>query len=259
MLLAAALAAGDQQRETDSGLAGNHARRHATAHIALAGLPAPTSQGLAIGAPEPLHGEEHVARWAALRRAVLARAAPSARARRVARLSARTPERTTNLVLVLGHARDARGRLWIRARLPSRGARAGWLPRAALGTYGVVHTRLIVDRARFRLTLMRNGRVVFRAPVGVGRPSTPTPAGTFYVRDRVTRYAGAFYGPVAFGTSARSATLTDWPGGGFVGIHGTDRPDLLPGRVSHGCIRMRNADVLRLAALLPVGTPLEIR
>jgi lipoprotein-anchoring transpeptidase ErfK/SrfK len=160
---------------------------------------------------------------------------------------------------VLGSARDAHGRLWIRARLPSRGARSGWLPRSALGTYGVVHTRLVVDRARLTLTLLRDGRAVLRAPVGIGRPETPTPSGSFYVRDRVARYASAFYGPIAFGTSARSATLTDWPGGGFVGIHGTDRPDLVPGRISHGCIRMRNADILRLAKLMPVGTPLRIR
>jgi hypothetical protein len=259
MLVAAALAAGNQERGQTSGLAGAHSIRHGTARIAVSGIPAPARQGLAIGAPEPLSGDEQVERWAALRRAVVARVAPSARARPAARLSARTPERTTNLVLVLGHAHDARGRLWIRARLPSREARTGWLPRSALGTYGVVHTRLIVDRARFRLTLVRDGRVTFHAPVGVGRASTPTPAGSFYVRDRVTRYASPFYGPVAFGTSARSATLTDWPGGGFVGIHGTNRPDLVPGRISHGCIRLRNADILRLAALLPVGTPLEIR
>jgi lipoprotein-anchoring transpeptidase ErfK/SrfK len=105
---------------------------------------------------------------------------------------------------------------------------------------------------------VRGRKVVLRAPVGIGKRGTPTPAGRFYVRDRVVRYASPFYGPVAFGTSARSATLTDWPGGGFVGIHGTDRPDLIPGRVSHGCIRMRNRDILRLAALMPVGTPLRV-
>ena len=165
------------------------------------------------------------------------------RARAVARLSPHTPEGTTNLVLVLGRAHDARGRLWIRARLPSRRARTGWLARAALGGYEVVHTRLIVNRARLTLTLLRNGRAVFRAPVGIGRAATPTPAGGFYVRDRLTRYASPFYGPVAFGTSAQSATLTDWPAGGYVGIHGTDQPDLVPGRVSHGCIRLRNADI----------------
>ena len=106
-------------------------------------------------------------------------------ARAVARLASRTPEDTTNLVLVLGRARDARGGLWIRARLPARRAQTGWLPRSALGGYEDVHTRLIVDRARLTLTLLRNGRAVFRAPVGIGRAATPTPAGAFYVRDRL--------------------------------------------------------------------------
>ena len=84
------------------------------------------------------------------------------------------------------------------------------------------------------------------ARVGIGTAEHPTPAGRFYIRNRLTSYRSPSYGPLAFGTSARSAVLTDWPAGGYVGIHGTDRPDLLPGRVSHGCIRMRNADVLRL-------------
>jgi lipoprotein-anchoring transpeptidase ErfK/SrfK len=87
----------------------------------------------------------------------------------------------------------------------------------------------------------------------------PTPRGTFYVRNRLERYASPTYGPLAFGTSARSETLTDWPAGGFVGIHGTNRPDLIPGRVSHGCIRMRNADILALGRLMPIGTPVVIR
>ena len=81
----------------------------------------------------------------------------------------------------------------------------------------------------------------------------------FYVRDMLTRYRSPFYGPLAFGTSARSSVLTDWPGGGFIGIHGTDTPELLPGRVSHGCIRLRNEDILKLGRLMPVGTPVTIR
>ena len=100
---------------------------------------------------------------------------------------------------------------------------------------------------------------MWRAPIGIGTDAAPTPAGVFYVRNRLTRYRSPFYGPVAFGTSARSATLTDWPGGGFIGIHGTDRPDLIPGRVSHGCIRLRNAAILRLARLMPIGTPVRIQ
>ena len=99
-----------------------------------------------------------------------------------------------------------------------------------------------------------------RAPIGVGQSRLAHPA-----RHASSCATGSSaspspeYGPVAFGTSARSATLTDWPAGGFIGIHGTNRPDLLPGRVSHGCIRLRNPDILRLARLMPVGTPVEIR
>jgi lipoprotein-anchoring transpeptidase ErfK/SrfK len=229
------------------------------AHAAAPDIPAPARGGLPIGAPEPLRADPHAVQWAPLRRAAVARAAPSPTARAVAALSSRTPEDTTNLVLVLGRARDAHGELWIRARLPARRAQTGWLPRSALGGYEEVHTRLVVDRARLTLTLLRNGRAVFRAPVGIGRAATPTPAGAFYVRDRLTRYASPFYGPVAFGTSAQSATLTDWPAGGYVGIHGTNQPGLVPGRISHGCIRLRNGDIARLARLLPVGTPLQIR
>ena len=108
-------------------------------------------------------------------------------------------------------------------------------------------------------TLLRDGQPVFRADVGIGRARWPTPRGRFYVRNRLTRYRSPSYGPLAFGTSARSERLTDWPAGGFVGIHGTDQPGLLPGRVSHGCIRMRNGDIVRLSRLMDVGTPLTIR
>jgi lipoprotein-anchoring transpeptidase ErfK/SrfK len=52
--------------------------------------------------------------------------------------------------------------------------------------------------------------------------------------------------------------LTDWPGGGFIGIHGTDEPQLLPGAVSHGCIRLPNREIVRLARLLVIGTPITI-
>jgi lipoprotein-anchoring transpeptidase ErfK/SrfK len=135
----------------------------------------------------------------------------------------------------------------------------GWVPRGALGGYTFVHTHLVVDLERLTVTLFRNARPVLRAPAGVGQPQWPTPKGSFYIRNVLTRYDSAFYGPLAFGTSARSDVLTDWPGGGFIGIHGTDEPQLLPGRVSHGCIRLRNEDILRLRRLMPVGTPVTIR
>jgi lipoprotein-anchoring transpeptidase ErfK/SrfK len=201
-----------------------------------------------------LDDASHETRWAAVRRATVARAAPSATAPALARVGRRTPEGTTNIVIAVRRVRRG-GTLWVRVKVPGA---TGWVPRSALGGYGVVRTRLVVDRDRLTATLLRDGRRVFRSRVAVGRADAPTPSGSFYVRDRLTRYASPTYGPIAFGTSATSPTLTDWPAGAFIGIHGTDRPDLVPGRVSHGCIRMRNADIRRLARLMPVGTPIRI-
>ena len=116
----------------------------------------------------------------------------------------------------------------------------------------------MIDRRLFSATLYKRGAAVFTTRVGVGKPYWPTPAGEFYVRERITGFSDLIYGPLAFGTNARSAVLTDWPGGGFIGIHGTNQPEILPGRVSHGCVRMPNPAILRLARLMPVGTPVTI-
>jgi hypothetical protein len=227
---------------------------------AVGGAPAEPladAQTFAIPAPRPLRTGPHVERWAPVDVASLARSAPRAEAAAVAKVARRTPEGTVNVVLVLGRSHMTPAGVWLRARLP--GGRVGWLPRRALGGYAVVTTRLVVDRRRFTATLLRRGRRVFRAPVAVGRPDSPTPAGRFYVRVALRHYRSPMYGPLAFGTSARAPATTDWPAGGFVGIHGTDRPELIPGRASHGCIRMRNADIVRLGRLMGVGTPVTVR
>jgi lipoprotein-anchoring transpeptidase ErfK/SrfK len=210
-------------------------------------------------APEnvPL-GPRPVASWAPVVAPATARAGPAGPAV-VAEVPARTPEGTTNIVLILGPAVRRAGQLWVRVRVPGLPDDVrGWMPRTALGGYTAVHTRLVVDLAELTATLSRDGRRVFRAAVGVGAPATPTPSGDFYVRNQLHKYRSPFYGPVAFGTSARSAHASDWPAGGFVGIHGTNRPDLIPGQVSAGCIRMANRDIVRLARLMPVGIPVSV-
>jgi lipoprotein-anchoring transpeptidase ErfK/SrfK len=201
-----------------------------------------------------------LARWAPVNRPVVVRRAPHANAETITRLKTLTPEYTTNLVLLLERVTDDTGRQWVRVRLPVLpNNTTGWVPRSALGRFHVVRTHLVVDRARLTATLYKDGKQVFRASTGIGKPRWPTPRGEFYVRNKIVGFSAPMYGPVAFGTSARSTVLTDWPGGGHIGIHGTDAPHLLPGRVSHGCIRLRNRAIRRLARLLPVGTPLTIR
>ena len=222
-------------------------------------LPAPPDPALDVPSPAGLSGERNVSTWTTVRHAVTARSAPSAQAGAVARLGTTTPEGTPNPLLVLDRSGDAGGRTWLRVRLAALpNGTTAWVPRGAVRGYRTVRTRLVVDVDRRRATLFRDGDRVFSAPVGVGMAQWPTPRGRFFIRNKLVRFRSDFYGPVAFGTSARSAVLTDWPGGGFVGIHGTNRPDLLPGAVSHGCIRLRNDDILRLSRLLFVGTPLRI-
>lgn len=221
------------------------------------GLPAPTEPALDIRAPRALEAGD-VSRYAPVHRSMAARTRPDSSARQVARLPERTPENTDNIVQVLD-SQTVGPSHWVRVRLPSRrGDSTGWVPRRGLGGYTVVRTHLMIDLQRFEIRLERDGATIFSAHIGVGRADSPTPTGRFYVRNRLTEFSGAFYGPVAFGTSARAA-VTEWPAGGFVGLHGTNRPDLIPGPVSHGCVRLRNADIVRLAALMPVGTPVTIR
>lgn len=223
------------------------------ARPARAALPDPVRPAFVPGAPRPLPERER-SHWAPVRRAVTARAQPDGEAPAVTRLSTRTPEGTANIVLALGQRRG-----WVRVRLPVLpNGRTGWVPRAALGGYVFVGTHLAIDLTRLTATLTRGRRTLLRARIGVGRRGFDTPTGEFYIRNKLTRYRSPTYGPLAFGTSARSPRATDWPAGGFVGIHGTNRPEQLPGRVSHGCIRMRNRDILRLGRLMPVGTPVTI-
>ena len=147
---------------------------------------------------------------------------------------------------------------WVKVRIPMRpNGRVGWVLRRALGHYHVTHLELVVDRSERRLTLYRKGTVVYRAPVGVGKPKTPTPPGHFWITEAFPS-SDPFYGPYAFGTSDYS-TLTEWPGGGIVGLHGTNEPQLVPGDPSHGCIRLHNKDILALSHIVRIGTPLLIK
>jgi hypothetical protein len=236
----------------------NSPARPAALPAELRRLPPPEQPALTVGSPKLLSPRETRARYAPVLRPVTALRAPAADAAPIAPLELETPEGTTNIVLVVADRLRPNG-LWVRVRLPVLpNNQTGWVPRSALGGYAFIHTHLVVDRSRLAATLFQDGRKVFKAPIGIGTPASPTPAGEFYIRDRLDGFGDPFYGPVAFGTSARSAVLTDWPGGGFIGVHGTNEPDLVPGRISHGCVRMRNADILKLSRRMPVGTPVTI-
>ena len=224
----------------------------------LYGAPARTTAGTSQTTVLATPG---ISRWAYVIRPAVVRSQPSTSAHVVARLSTETLDKTPNLVLTLASTKDAAGRTWYQVRLPVLPNNStGWVLWGALDYLKISRTYLVVDRALFVATLYRNGVPIFKTRVGVGRPYWPTPRGDFYVREVLTGFTDPMYGPIAFGTSARSSVLTDWHGGGgVIGIHGTDQPEILPGRVSHGCVRMPNASVRRLYRLMGVGTPVAIR
>ncbi|MCW2922115.1 MAG: ErfK/YbiS/YcfS/YnhG family protein [Thermoleophilia bacterium] len=222
-----------------------------------------TAQG-ADTAPAPVASDPALtdgrtfAHWAhSLERAAIRRQ-PALAAPLVARLRLDTEDGYPEVYPLLEARIDAGGRRWLRVGIPGRpNGRTGWVLDSSLGPAYLVRTRLLVDRGRLRATLTRGGRSIWTARIGVGAASTPTPPGSFWIREKLRVTPGSSYGPRAFGTSDYS-TLTDWPGGGVIGIHGTDQPGLIPGRPSHGCVRLRNADILRLFELMPIGTPVVV-
>ena len=196
--------------------------------------------------------------WAYTNLTLKAKSLPGGKGKTVGKLHFNTEDGPPEIYLALQMYTDAKGNEWVQTQLPGRpNGRLGWVPREGLGEFHTVHTQLVVSRKTLKATLYKNGKKIFSAPVGVGKASTPTPGGQFWIREKLKGF-GPVYGPLAFGTAAYSK-LSDWPGGGVVGVHGTNEPNLVPGRPSHGCIRLHNKDILKLARLMTLGTPLLIQ
>jgi lipoprotein-anchoring transpeptidase ErfK/SrfK len=206
-----------------------------------------------------LSDEITTTRWAHAYTRAKVRHRPTRSARSFRRLHLLTEDDFPEVYVVLSTWRRHGGITWAKIRIPGRpNGRTGWVARSALGDLRLVRTLIVVDRRKLRLTLLRSGRRVFSARVGIGKRGTPTPSGRFWVREKFRVQGSPVYGTHAIGTSAYAPTLSDWPGGGVVGLHGTNQPGLIPGRPSHGCIRLRNADIGRLYRLVPRGTPIRI-
>ena len=150
---------------------------------------------------------------------------------------------------------------WIQTYLPVRPDRStGWVRRSSITLVTTAYAVQVHLRAH-RLSLLISDRVVRSIPIGVGQSVTPTPSGRYFITELLKQPDPTGpYGPYAFGLSAFSGVLTHFGrgGNGQIGIHGTDQPQLIGTDVSHGCIRVRNSDIIWLARRLPLGTPVVI-
>jgi len=149
---------------------------------------------------------------------------------------------------------------WVQTYLPSR-------PNGSLGWVRTGAVRLLKDPWKVvvrlqahRLVVSRADQVIRTFPIAVGKRSTPTPAGHFFITELLKQPdPGGAYGPYAFGTSAYSDVLMHFgTGNGQIGIHGTDQPWVIGSSASHGCIRLYNRDIVWLSQHIPLGTPVRI-
>ncbi|MGN8048359.1 L,D-transpeptidase family protein [Curtobacterium sp. 22159] len=148
---------------------------------------------------------------------------------------------------------------WAQVQLAQRpNGSTGWVASSDLELSSDPYA-IVVTTATNTLDLYEGGKVVRSYPVATGTGGTPTPTGRFALTELLAP-TNAGYGPYAYGTTAFSDVLNSFGGGpGQIGLHGTDDSSSIGTDSSHGCIRMHNADITALAALLPLGTPIQVR
>ena len=163
------------------------------------------------------------------------------------------------LVLV-SSVRDVRGVTWYRVYVAMRPNESrGWVREGSLAFY-ITTSKIVIRLSTRRLSVVQNGAVVRTYRVAVGQPGLATPTGTYFVNQKLRPSSpGGPYGVLALGTSAFQPKLAYWPQGGPVGIHGTNEPWLIGKAISHGCVRMRNKDILAVSRMVPAGSPVIIK
>ncbi len=180
-------------------------------------------------------------------------------------------QRPLTLVLttmpIIGEMTDAAGRQWLKVLLPGREMHrkkpppTGWI--TADGTkVTVTPWHVVISIATRSVHVYKQGRRVKSFKVVVGKPSTPTPRGSFFIEEglRLSRKHVGY--PYALATSARSPVFKEFMGGpGQIAFHGIVN---IPGSkmgtaTSNGCIRMKTPALMWMASHIKAGTPLTVR
>lgn len=224
--------------------------------------PTTTTEPKPVAPPSPVQPPNPTRSWAGrLLVVATARAMPSPGGKPLRLLQPIAPLGAGPVWLQVRGVKVVAGVRWVKVLLPVRpnGSEA-WV-RAADMVFRPIDLRVVIDVGDRKLHLYRGMRKLRSFPVAVGEPETPTPLGKFAVAEVIpTGDPKAFLGPIVMPLTAFSNVLNEYAGGnGRVAIHGTSKPELIGTAASHGCIRMRNADIQRLTRLVRGGTPVIIR
>jgi L,D-transpeptidase catalytic domain len=230
------------------------------AFACLALLPAVAGAEGTSGKAVPLSNERTLTTWAQSESVGGIYAHPVIGAAPLAMVHMFNADGFPEVYMVLSSYVNSEGREWARVRIPGRpNGRVGWMLRERLGSFHRTRWRIVVNLEWHRMWVYFGGRLMRVFPVGVGKPSTPTPTGHFWVDERFKLSdPSSPYWPYALGTSDYS-TLPHWAGEGVVGIHGPfGEPQRIPGDPSHGCIRMLVGDMAWLGPRVTLGTPVQV-
>lgn len=149
---------------------------------------------------------------------------------------------------------------WWQVLLPTEpNGSTGWV-KADQVTASQTPYRIVIARGDHKLRLFSNDQMIAEETVAIGTADAPTPGGRFYLMELLQpSNPNGPYGPYAFGLNGFSTSLDSFGGRDpVIGIHGTNDPSSLGRDVSHGCIRLSNDAINRLAQTVPLGTPVEI-
>ncbi len=160
---------------------------------------------------------------------------------------------------VLEEATDADGARWLRVQVPVRpNGSEGWIPADTVAVAPVT-TRILVDLSERSVVVWDGDDVVMNTTGAIGAALTPTPTGSYYIRDMFPWDPESIYGPWVFALSSYSEVIDQINGGdAVVAIHGTRNNTILGEAVSLGCIRLDNDTLRELATLVEPGTPVEV-
>jgi lipoprotein-anchoring transpeptidase ErfK/SrfK len=229
----------------------------ALAAVSLAGFTAGSAAGAAT--PTRIQATQELA---VLLTTHGAHRAPESGSPQVAIVPAHRPITGEATILpVISQVIAANGSRWLYVMLPGRpNGSTGWI--AQSGTMPLVTPwQMVIDLAARRVRVYRGGRLTKTFSAVVGKPSTPTPTGQFFVEETLKMTGGEAGGPFALALSARSNVFQEFEGGpGQIAIHGRDNlGGALGSAASHGCVRLATASIDWLAARIGPGTPVTIR
>ena len=143
---------------------------------------------------------------------------------------------------------------FILSRLAFVGAVAVVLLAQAMAEDPAPKRLIVVSLEDRKLALLEDGQIRKVYPVAVGKPSTPSPVGTFTIERRLVNPSYSHNGSVV-PPGPGNPVGTRWMGLSIrgYGIHGTNEPHSIGKAASHGCIRMAKADLEDLYPQVQVG------